>query len=128
MPNTRAADWFKQAENDLQWGYDSAERGHYSQSCFIARQVAEKSLKAIAFYRGIDMVESHSLKEIAEALKINSEIDTKARRLDQYYISTCYPDAFSSGAPFEYFTSEQAEEALAFARDFLKAAGHELAQ
>jgi len=36
-----------------------------------------------------------------------------AKELDLYYISGRYPDAFPAGAPFEMFTSEQAERALA---------------
>lgn len=42
-----------------------------------------------------------------------------AKKLDLYYISARYPDAFPSGAPYEYFTEDQASEAVSFAEKFL---------
>lgn len=42
-----------------------------------------------------------------------------AQRLDQYYISTRYPDSHFSGAAFEYFTAAQAAEAIQFAETIL---------
>ncbi len=44
-----------------------------------------------------------------------------AKRLDLYYISARYPDAFPSGAPFEYFTRDQAEEAVQYAEALVAA-------
>jgi hypothetical protein len=35
-----------------------------------------------------------------------------ARRLDAFYISARYPDAFAEGAPFEFFDEEQAKGTL----------------
>jgi HEPN domain-containing protein len=37
-----------------------------------------------------------------------------------------YPDAFPTGAPFEYFVERQAREALGFARAFLDRARSEI--
>lgn len=42
----------------------------------------------------------------------NGELEKLAKELDLFYISGRYPDAFPAGAPFELFTSEQAEGAL----------------
>ncbi|MCX7023673.1 MAG: HEPN domain-containing protein [Spirochaetes bacterium] len=94
--------------------------------CFTAQQVAEKSLKAIALHRGVLQVKSHSTKEIAAALEISGHLDEKARILDQYYITTRYPDAFPSGAPFEYFVERQALESIQFAQAFVDRARAEL--
>ena len=113
-------DWLKQAKNDLLWAKDSLSAGRYSQVCFIAQQVAEKAIKAYAFYKGIDQIRSHSVLEIARALEINGELEKIAMRLDQYYISARYPDAFLSGAPYEYFTQEQAEEAKEMAENMVR--------
>jgi HEPN domain-containing protein len=101
----RAEDWLRQAENDLLWTRDTLASGHYSQCCFVAQQTAEKAVTALALFRGADTVKSHSI----------SELDRMGKRLDLYYISARYPDAFPSGAPFEYFDREQAEEAVEFA-------------
>jgi HEPN domain-containing protein len=43
-----------------------------------------------------------------------------AKRLDLYFISARYPDAFPSGAPFEFFTRDQAEEAVSFAEKIVE--------
>jgi len=60
-------------------------------------------------------------------LGIDGDLDEKARILDQYYISTRYPDAFATGAPFEYFVERQAREALDYAVDFIdRAKGEQL--
>lgn len=115
----RSEDWLKQAQNDYLWGMDTLKAGHFAQCCFIAQQIAEKALKAAAYHRGYEIVKGHSVKAIVEALGINGPLATAAMRLDQYYIATRYPDAFPAGAPFEYFTREQAAEALEFAKLFL---------
>jgi HEPN domain-containing protein len=124
--NNRAHDWYKQAANDLAWAQDSLESGHWAQVCFICQQVAEKALKAIALSKGALEIKSHSLVKIAEALGVNGEIERMGRRLDVYYISSRYPDAFAEGAPYEYFDSEQAEEALGFAAAFISRAELEI--
>ncbi|GAB4373285.1 MAG: HEPN domain-containing protein [Spirochaetales bacterium] len=123
MKTNRARDWFKQAQDDLCWAEDTFKAGHFAQTCFITQQVGEKALKAVALYRGYTQIKSHSILEIARALEVNGEIERIAKRLDQYYISTRYPDAFPAGAPFEYYTEEQASEALAFARRLLELTG-----
>jgi HEPN domain-containing protein len=124
--NNRAHDWYKQAVNDLAWAKDSLVSGHWAQVCFICQQVAEKALKAIALSKGALEIKSHSLVRIAEALGVNGEIDRMGRRLDVYYITSRYPDAFAEGAPFEYFDREQAEEALGFASAFISMAELEI--
>jgi HEPN domain-containing protein len=125
----RWRDWLHQAEDDYLWARDTLQAGRFAQACFTAQQVGEKALKALALKRGYDQVRSHSIREIAEALEINDELTAIARRLDLYYISARYPDAFPSGAPFQYFTREQAAEAVGFAERIIQtvrqAAGEE---
>lgn len=126
MESGRYKDWLKQAMSDMAWGRDSLTGGHYAQTCFIAQQLAQKCLKAMAFYRGAEMVRGHSALAIARELAINGDLETAAMRLDQYYIATRYPDAQPAGAPFEYFTRDQAAEAIAFAALFIDRARNEL--
>ena len=112
----RAGDWFRQAQNDLLWGQDTLAAGRFAQACFVAQQATGKAVKAVALHRGHDQVMSHSILEITRALEIGGELESIAKRLDQYYISARYPDAFPAGAPFEYFTQAQAQEALDLGR------------
>ena len=116
----RAKDWLSQAKEDLKWANDTLTSEHYGQACFVCQQAAEKAVKALALHRDYDQVKSHSIYEIIKALEINGELEDIAKRLDQYYISTRYPDAFPSGAPYEFFTEQQAKEALGFAKEFEK--------
>jgi HEPN domain-containing protein len=116
VPNHRWKVWLAQAENDLLWGQDSHERGYYAQTCFIAQQVAEKALKCLAYFRGAELVKSHSCRELAQSLAINGELAEELKEIDQYYISSRYPDALPGGAPFETFTARQAQSALDTAR------------
>jgi HEPN domain-containing protein len=116
----RSRAWLAQAVNDLAWGADSLRGGYFAQSCFVAQQVAEKALKALAFHRGADVVKSHSVRKIAQDLDITSDILEAARVLDLYYVSSRYPDALPEHAvPAEAFGRKQAEEALALAEGVL---------
>lgn len=112
MASNRYLDWFHQAENDWDWGNHSMASGHFSQTCFIAQQVAEKALKALCYFKGYDIIRTHSVRKIAQELGINGEIESIAKQLDLYYIPTRYPDSLPEGAPFESFTHDQAESAL----------------
>ena len=122
----RAGDWLRQAAEECLWAEDALRLKRWALACYTAQQVAEKSLKAIAIARGAVEVRGHSTREIALALGIDGELEEMAKVLDQYYISTRYPDAFSSGAPFEYFVERQATEAIEFAKAFLARARAEL--
>ena len=123
---SRAGDWLKQAEEEFSWAKDALTLGRWAIACFTAQQVAEKSLKAIAIFRGALQIKSHSTKEIASALDIDGDLAEMASILDQYYITTRYPDSFSTGAPFEYFVERQGREAVSFAQAFLDRARTEV--
>ena len=56
--------WLSQAENDLGAAQLMVERAFYAQACFMCHQVAEKALKALAYYRGDRYVLGHSLLEL----------------------------------------------------------------
>lgn len=112
FPTGRYLDWLRQAENDLLWARHTFTGGFFAQTCFISQQSGEKALKAFCFLKGFDIVKTHSLFQIIKALSENGELEKLAKELDLFYISGRYPDAFPAGAPFEMFTSEQAEGAL----------------
>ena len=127
MSLDRAKAWIEQAENDLLWGKDSLRGQHFAQVCFIAQQIGEKSIKAIAFLRGADLVKSHSIVAIAEELKLNGKIKKIGQILDGYYISTRYPDAYPDFmAPHKFFDSTQAQQAIKQAEAILQIANLEL--
>lgn len=53
-------------------------------------------------------------------MTIPEEILTRAKKLDKYYIPTRYPNGFEIGAPKEYFTEEEAKEAIKNAEKIIK--------
>jgi HEPN domain-containing protein len=116
----RHLDWLRQAENDLQWAEHSFQGGFFAQTCFIAQQASEKALKAYCFYKGFDIVRTHSLYQIIKSLGENGILEKHARELDLFYISARYPDAFPAGAPFEIITTEQAQRAIEAATEIFK--------
>jgi HEPN domain-containing protein len=119
--------WLLQSESDLRSVADLIKNGHYSQACFNAQQAAEKALKALAFFRGADLVKSHSLGTIAKDLKINGELTTFSMKLDIYYLTARYPDALpESAVPAENFDQTMATEAQNMAEKFLSRVKQEL--
>lgn len=119
--------WLLQAESDLRSVTDLIQSGHHAQACFNAQQAAAKALKALAFYRGSDLVKSHALTTIAKDLAINGELETFAVKLDIYYLTARYPDALPEHAvPSESFTREMSDEALKMARRFIEKVKMEL--
>ena len=115
--------WLQQSEDDLETARILLEASRYAMTCFTSQQVAEKTLKALAYYRGDRYVVGHSLTNLASGLR-----DTypqlldhmlAIRRLTLYYIPTRYPDALAGGAPRDCFDREQAEESVAFAAELV---------
>ena len=122
MGHNRCFDWFRQSRGDLLWAEDTLKSGRFAQACFASQQVAQKAIEALALKRGYAEIRSHSIREIARAMGVDAEVEVIAKRLDQYYISSRYPDALPAGAPFEYFTHEQAEEAVRLGSRMLEVA------
>lgn len=104
-------DWLLQAENDLKWAKLSLDNNFFAQCCFVSQQVAEKSLKAYAYFLGHEAIRGHSVMHLAQALNINGEILNASKQLDLFYIGSRYPDGVPMGPPFQYYIQEQAQKA-----------------
>lgn len=122
--SNRYADWFRQAEADLRHARHSLEKGDFEWSCFAAHQAAEKALKAVFLKMGMDAW-GHTITvligNIPESAGGPSEtLVNYARMLDKYYIPTRYPNGFESGAPTDFYTSEEAQNAIQQAEGILE--------
>jgi HEPN domain-containing protein len=119
----RADDWFRQAEADVEHAELSATEGDFEWSCFAAQQGAEKALKALYYSQHGDPW-GHSLlalmQALPSALSVTTELLDSARALDKHYIQARYPNGFASGAPIDYFTAEDARQAIAHAKSVLE--------
>ena len=111
--------WLRQAENDLEFARLALSGGFFSQACFVAHQVAEKALKALAYFRSDRYVTGHSISDLVDSLESTYSDLTRyakpARELDKYYVPTRYPDALPGGVPFESYDSDDAETAVGWA-------------
>jgi HEPN domain-containing protein len=119
------ARWFEQARDDLAAARASKNAGHHEWACFQAQQAAEKALKAFLLLQGKRQFVSHSIKELLrEAQDVAPQLQTlsKARRLDEYYIPTRYPNGLPGGTrPHEFYDEEEANECLQLAQWVLDA-------
>ncbi len=123
----RARDWWVQAQADLRHARHALEDGDYEWACFAAQQAAEKALKALFEHRG-QRVWGHSLTYMLEALRqegmeIPEPLWDAARILDKLYLPTRYPNGLAQGAPTEFYTRREAEDAIRYSEEVLRFCG-----
>ena len=129
MPN-RAADWFQQAERDLEQAQDSRRAERHEWACFAAHQAAEKAVKALHLAQGQEAwghVVVRLLQELPDPIKVPDELIEKARVLDNFYIPTRYPNGHTAGAPYEHYGTLQSNEAILYAGEVLEFIRSEMA-
>ena len=113
---SRAADWLRQAQRDLEHARHDLESDYLEWACFSAPQDAEKAVKAL-FQHIHGEARGHSITGLFGALKGRIEFPEALReaamRLDRLYIPTRYANSFESGTPADYFGEKDAKEAIA---------------
>ncbi len=115
MPNYLDEDefnrWQTHARSTLRSAYIDKSSGFYNWACFKAQQSAEYSAKA--FLRGIGFDSfGHSVSMLLKKGGFSEDSIKLAKKIDKYYIPTRYTDAWSEGLPEDYYTIEEAEDAL----------------
>jgi len=116
--------WFTQAKDEFE---DADElRKRFYLALFHFQQAAEKALKAYLYLK----VESslvfltHSIDDLSEmAIEIDSDFNEvkKAKKLDEYYIPTRYPNGLPGGVPSRFFDDpEESEESMNLARGIIE--------
>ena len=112
-----------QPENTLLSSKRDMGARDYNWSCFKAQQAADFAVKALLYGIGLSAI-GHSLLKLLEELDRKGiqtdEIKKCARTLDRHYIPTRYVNAHIEGAPFEFYDSSTAEEALECADKIIK--------
>jgi HEPN domain-containing protein len=127
MPS-RAADWYQQAQRDLEQAASSQREGRHEWACFAAQQSAEKAVKAVHLAHSQDAWGHVIARLLAELpMDVPSDLVEKARVLDAFYIPTRYANSHAEGPPFEHYGPLQSEEALRYAGEILGFAGAHLA-
>jgi len=116
--------WIRSARYTLESARRDYKAGDYVWACFKSHQAAEKAVRALLWGIGSPKI-GHSITRLlkhlqALGLEVPENIYEKAMVLDKYYIPTRYPDVWSEGAPEEYFSRREAEEALSYASDIVE--------
>ena len=110
----RWADWWNQAERDLDHAKHAAADADYEWSAFAAQQAAEKAVKAVILSLGGEPW-GHSIAVLIENLRgidVGDSIADAALRLDKHYLTTRYPNGLPAGHPGKYYTRGEAEKAI----------------
>ena len=122
MPD-RSKDWLAQAKRDLNHAVNSCEDADFEWSCFSAQQAAEKAVKAVFLHLHGEGW-GHSVYGLLNALNdkvmVSEGLLESAKILDKHYILTRYPNGFDSGMPGDYYTENEAQEAIRNAREIIK--------
>lgn len=119
----RSRDWLDQAELDLTHSINSVKLQDYNWACFSAQQASEKAIKALYLHlhmEGWGHVIYKLLEALEEEIGIPKEIINAGKKLDQYYIPTRYPNGFDYGKPADFYTQDDAREAIAYAKKIIE--------
>ena len=116
------------AREDLQAARVLLEKEIYNQSCFHAQQCIEKALKALLIYhQGHMPPRIHVIVDLLSLLPSEWFAGVKAdslEKIDNYYITTRYPDALPEILPGGLPGKDDAEEAITLAQTILEKAEH----
>ena len=112
----RYDDWRRQAKRDLEHARRALDDGDYEWACFAAQQSAEKAVKS-DFLRLNRSAWGHPVSALLEQLPCPWQADESlvnaGKELDKHYILPRYPNSYPQGAPYEYYTRDEAERAIA---------------
>jgi HEPN domain-containing protein len=117
--------WLAQAEEDLKWVKDLADRGGYYLACS-----AEKAMKAFLYAQGEEVVLGHSVERLCTmAGQWKPDLKESVKRwaiLDTYYIPTRYPNGLPDSIPARVYTEEVAKAAATLAEEIVSSIRSEL--
>ena len=103
--------WLSNAKYTLKSSINDKLSDFYNWACFKAQQAAEYAVKA--YLRGIgDDSFGHSVSLLLKKASFDEHVVNTAKIIDKYYIPTRYTDAWSEGIPEDYYTLEEANEAI----------------
>ncbi len=112
----RSIDWIAQSRHTLESAVHLSSGGFHCGACFQSQQAAEFAIKALYISHAIEAW-GHSLtallRDLPEGPKVPQTVLRAAKRLDRHYIQTRCPNGFDSGAPKDYYSEEDAKEAIA---------------
>jgi HEPN domain-containing protein len=118
--------WLIQAEDEFFDADELRKRERYYIALFHFQQSAEKALKAFLYFKlnAREVLFTHSINELNKlAIELDEEFKMirDAKKLDQYYIPTRYPNGLPGGVPSRFYDDpDQAEEAMNLAKKVIE--------
>jgi HEPN domain-containing protein len=114
--------WLSFAREDLRMAELALQAEIFNQTCFHSQQCVEKALKGALVLGGTAPPRTHRLVDIFALLNLPVVTDfaMDIRLLDRFYIPTRYPDALPGTLPEGLPNQQDADEALATARQVLE--------
>ncbi|MGH9319275.1 MAG: HEPN domain-containing protein [Vicinamibacteria bacterium] len=114
MPE-QSDDWLRQGESDLRHARNARDDGDYDWAAFASHQAAGKAIKAL--YQKLHLeawghVLSILLANLPEEARAEASMVDRAKELDKHYIPARYPNGFERGAPVDFYTLKEAEQAI----------------
>lgn len=111
--------WISNAKSTLNSSINDKEAGFYNWACFKAQQAAEFSVKAYLRGTGNDSF-GHSISMLLQKGKFDFHLINTGKKLDKYYIPTRYTDSWSEGTPEDFYTIDDASEAVELSRTIIE--------
>lgn len=114
--------WLIQAKDEFEDADDLRKRKRFYLALFHFQQAAEKALKAYLYFKveSFEVFYTHSIDDLLGlAMELDAEFKeiTQAKKLDQYYIPTRYPNGLPGGVPSRFYDDpKEAEEAMILAK------------
>ena len=118
LVGSRHSDWLHQADADLRLSRHARDGAAHDWACFAAQQAAEKALKAVLMSRGEDAwghTVTALLGVVAAHGAAGEDLVVCAKTLDKHYIPTRYPNGLDAGAPTDFYTRKDSDDAIACA-------------
>ena len=106
-------------------------RGRCDSFVVESQQAAEKALKAVLMSRGADAwghTVTALLGLVATEQDAGRELIESAKTLDKHYIPTRYPNGFDTGAPTDFYTRKDSDDAIACAERIVSFARRQIEQ
>ncbi|MBS7610492.1 HEPN domain-containing protein [Candidatus Bathyarchaeota archaeon] len=121
LDETEYERWIKSSKRTLDSAKGDCERGEYNWTCFKSHQSAKLAVKALLHGLGLHAY-GHRVSGLLARVELGApgEIFQGAKTLDKYYVPTRYPNAWAEGSPEDYYTCQDAKEAIEYAEAIIK--------
>jgi HEPN domain-containing protein len=111
--------WWRQAKADFAFLEQIQNLGKHDTVCFLSQQTAENALKAYLFFKGEELIFTHSIFHLCTLASSYDPLFEKLReqvkQLDFYYVEARYPNAIEDTIPAVFYNQADADQAVEMA-------------